>query len=572
MSAARLKGRARGAGGDIEGGNLPLPHTANSPPPVRAATKTTERNPDATTVTDSSPNITLNLQAPTPGKQVCLLLTAITGCLLQLGAFVIDGVVTFYFKRRDASNPLSPYAFYLTLCGTLLLVAGMVLCSYIIERSTTEIVYRVVDDTSKGFYVMWVQQGQAVNDQQFESYALFANGLRKSLITSVPVQLHEDHRRPNFNGAEEMKHGAKSETIHLTPNVLSPTQTNASELTPATHETKSTAIDPEFLVYIAVGTSMAGFFSQFIGLRGMHWSATVAQLGATLIMTVLRALVRLELAGKVRAQKLPDRFELEVLATQLAFHPQLESQAPVSGSEQIPPLWDHKFKGGHNAESRNATESPEQQGTNGKTGYWKDICVPWSVCIVDKDVSASEVTELKPRHNPLAIRLRLGKLTKWKTAARNEAVALGASLEAVVNILCTPKVGDAGIPQSISFPLDVRVNNQQQKASITLTHRKDLRWQADAEELEIFLSLWVFALGGWKSVKSKDRRRALVLGLNNGTLYRDCCWWIRENINPIVLLEKSDGCYAEGKREIEISREDLIGFTNGKSPTALPEP
>ncbi|KAK4097975.1 hypothetical protein N658DRAFT_254423 [Parathielavia hyrcaniae] len=58
-----------------------------------------------------------------------------------------------------------------------------------------------------------------------------------------------------------------------------------------------------FLVsYFAVaGTSLAvtGFVVQFIGLRGLHWSAAVVQLGVTLIMTVIRAIVRRGLSSEV---------------------------------------------------------------------------------------------------------------------------------------------------------------------------------------------------------------------------------------------------------------------------------
>lgn len=38
--------------------------------------------------------------------------------------------------------------------------------------------------------------------------------------------------------------------------------------------------------------SVSGFVLQFFGLRGIHWAAILAQLGTTLIMTGVRAVVR----------------------------------------------------------------------------------------------------------------------------------------------------------------------------------------------------------------------------------------------------------------------------------------
>jgi hypothetical protein len=51
------------------------------------------------------------------------------------------------------------------------------------------------------------------------------------------------------------------------------------------------------------GTALGvcGFVMQFTRLRGMHWSASVAQLGAIILMTVLRAWVRRNLAEILRA-------------------------------------------------------------------------------------------------------------------------------------------------------------------------------------------------------------------------------------------------------------------------------
>lgn len=68
------------------------------------------------------------------------------------------------------------------------------------------------------------------------------------------------------------------------------------------------------LVWIAVLVSVCGFVGQFLGLRGLHWSVTVAQLVATCIMTVLRSSIRRNLLHKPETKKLPLGYELDWMA------------------------------------------------------------------------------------------------------------------------------------------------------------------------------------------------------------------------------------------------------------------
>ncbi|KAI8649387.1 hypothetical protein NCS56_01486800 [Fusarium sp. Ph1] len=51
------------------------------------------------------------------------------------------------------------------------------------------------------------------------------------------------------------------------------------------------------LVTISTSLAIVGYIVQFVGLRALHWSATIAQLGITLIMTAIRAWTRRGLAS-----------------------------------------------------------------------------------------------------------------------------------------------------------------------------------------------------------------------------------------------------------------------------------
>ncbi|KAI5782070.1 hypothetical protein DFH27DRAFT_488076, partial [Peziza echinospora] len=197
------------------------------------------------------PNISLNYESPRRTTAITQLrIVATIGVVLQLSFiivinFCIDALVSKPGKKQKESS-FSVSAKLITPIGTIALVLGMMMCSYIIERSTREVVWAVADEKSTGFYVMWVQRGQTVNDQLFDSYAMFGRDLRKSLMVSNPNQA-------GYLKEDDM--GARG-------------------------------------VIAATVCSLCGFFLQFIGLRGMHWAATVAQLVVTLIMTGLRGWVR----------------------------------------------------------------------------------------------------------------------------------------------------------------------------------------------------------------------------------------------------------------------------------------
>ena len=47
---------------------------------------------------------------------------------------------------------------------------------------------------------------------------------------------------------------------------------------------------------VATLATVVGFVAQFVGLRALHWSATIYQLGVMLIMTIARSVVRRGLA------------------------------------------------------------------------------------------------------------------------------------------------------------------------------------------------------------------------------------------------------------------------------------
>jgi hypothetical protein len=93
------------------------------------------------------------------------------------------------------------------------------------------------------------------------------------------------------------------------------------------------------LAAAATTTAVIGFIVQFIGLRALHWSATIIQLGVTLIMTGIRAYVRRGLATNPICGDILDGHETAWLALKISQEADREQGSdsdatPVAANEQ----------------------------------------------------------------------------------------------------------------------------------------------------------------------------------------------------------------------------------------------
>lgn len=124
---------------------------------------------------------------------------AVVGVLLQLGVLAWDAVVTYHLRWSKGNQKVPPYAFPMTVIGTLGLVCGMYLCAYIIEVSTKELKWQPgndnaeSDDKSPSSRIIWIQRHQTVGDQNFGSFAIYAPGSGKD----TNLDLMTSHRSVN---------------------------------------------------------------------------------------------------------------------------------------------------------------------------------------------------------------------------------------------------------------------------------------------------------------------------------------------------------------------------------------
>jgi hypothetical protein len=169
--------------------------------------------------------------------------------------------------------------------GTVALVIGMFLCCYIVEKSTTENTWAINEPERDRVGVAWLQKGGKVNDQHFKSYILRRTQKHSKLWATMPALI---------------KAWLFSDMRYL---IRTSHQDSAEKRVP--------------LSVFAVMITLAGFVSQFVGLRGLAWQVTIAQLVATVIMTGLRAVIRRNLVHEPECDRIEGGYELEEMAMKI---------------------------------------------------------------------------------------------------------------------------------------------------------------------------------------------------------------------------------------------------------------
>lgn len=167
-----------------------------------------------------APNISLNARGES-ASQAELWCVAVLGIAVQTAVIVYDGLITLYdpWRYNFKKNGRQPagYAFPMTAVGSVAVALGMLICSHVVEASTVEEKWKAREGDQKIKFA-WLQKGQVVSDQDFDSYALFCLDDKQDIMTS--------RVRKNLRGFGT-------------------------------------------LVLIGTSISLVGFISQFMGLRGV---------------------------------------------------------------------------------------------------------------------------------------------------------------------------------------------------------------------------------------------------------------------------------------------------------------
>ncbi|KAK6358149.1 hypothetical protein TWF730_007503 [Orbilia blumenaviensis] len=404
------------------------------------------------------PNLSLNIGIKRQSEKFTYMATAL-GLILQAGVLIYAGLAAYQYPDRFLKDdkPMEKYAFPLTLIGTMSLCIGMFLCAYIIERSTDEVRYKQDKGASKMY---WVQPGgQKIGDQVFGSFIGFSDDCR--YIVSSRSQ-----RRNKFDG----------------------------------------------VLWVTMVATILGFLLQFIGLRAMHSSVIVAQLGATILMAVIRAGLRTQRMEEERDmiasykkqnkkdyQNLVQGHELDFFATQL---------------ENVDMLF-FSFK---------------QGGT------------------------PSETTKLSNGIRALRSRARLAKLTtedtdglSWKDVRVHEvAIQLQSAIEGIMEVLSTSLKTIAPDSTQYCCPINIawtpKAGNDMKTEVFSLNFRKEgLAWKADCTELEAILGMWAWSLLRYKDGKKTsrlDKKNIRLIAAASDSVLNEAKTWYQVWIQRRLTLEE----------------------------------
>lgn len=402
--------------------------------------------------------------------------------------------MTYYLKwEKDGGRPES-YACPLVMIGTLLVCSGMFYCAFLIGQSTDEEVWERNGKDRSSMY--WVQPGgQIVGDQTFDAFSY-----TESDDPKIRLQQYTTSR-------------------------------------------KNVSVDSKFEVWIAVGITISGFVLQFIGLRGIHSTVSVAQLGVVMVMSMARAALRMQRVEPDANSfaKFPDEVlghELDWLALRIGRKDAGDDLECPSRSSPSPSL----------SLSSSSTLSPSGHPSDPRFRYF------WRFC------GASDLTDRirykqSPSHESpnaaaklLAYRTRLVELTSSSPArptrgamdfktemveVRRESQKLADSIEATVNTMFSKaKVKkEWKEAQSIYWgikctlcakstdlfdqPKDAVLSRKQYTVYLKLTRSKDLEdlnsvgspWKLKDTgrlELEGLLGLWIWSLKSDPAIEAKD--------------------------------------------------------------------
>lgn len=499
----------------------------------------------------AAPNISLNRQNSVRIAE--LYLVAVFGALLQIGVLVYFAFITYYHKlqfKKDG-KPVRDYAFPLAFSGTAILGFGMLLCAHIVESSTSETNHIPASKWKAG--LTWLQQEKTVSDQVFKSTALHPQRQRSVITTSCRRRVEsQDDRRQGFS---KIVHEIGAMLGGMLPRCLS----NLVVHKP------SDELGLNTLTIFSTSISLVGFILQFMGLRGMHWSASVFQLGAVGIMTLLKVIIRRGYADPLISQNLVSKYELDWFVLEMCnidqppymdqVKPQLHQKPTLTNTWSIvSPQPEDDFQPLDESASHN---SPVERKH-------------------DRDISQERNTAF----GVLSIRRDLARLADWRGPAAEQAICLARAMEVTMNMLF-PAPNTTNKRYVYNIPVKY---NTEARPNITIHLDWGMRgtqktWMVSADGIEAALSLWMYSThhndnkpsqertfhgDSWLRTKGQQPKLGLrLLGPYSFALLCQLQWWASTDLPEILQVENKgpneqpSGEDAEDSLEFESYR--LIG-------------
>jgi hypothetical protein len=502
---------------------------------------------------DRAPNISLNLH---PKQHIWeLVVVSAVGVLIQSGVLVFAAFTAYSsgLAQRLGGLP-GAYAFPVLSAGTGVLVFGMWVCALVIGESTEEYIWEInrtrspahAKDPERGdegkpgnktcFRVFWIQKGYVVSDQSFDSFVLMAKGEKEQILTSV-----RNNDPPSTENAQKLKKDSQPSDTSNSPWLNS-------------------------LSLVGTVTGIAGFVLQFEGFRGLSWACSIAQLVATLIMTILRAIVRRGMLDRPSAEEVTTDFEMDWLALRIGLVDQFlvdlsDSKVPICPRCARPEdhmhceelLWEVCPQVAY-PPTKELTESKiEESFQKAKT----------SVIITEKEVdsrpgSPKDTKSTKSKNNNdqrkaqtvVDIRKRLRVLTEWPAPPSVYATSVANAIKKVMEF-SNLQLEEFTWNMDVQFQSDASLISGRVKLAVKKEVDKSgqkTSWKPPEEDIEAILSLWIYRFQVRKKTDEKsggtqltsDRLSPIkgpfrrVLGPHTPVLERDLAWWVGGRVADVL--------------------------------------
>ncbi|RSL49481.1 hypothetical protein CEP54_012405 [Fusarium duplospermum] len=529
-----------------EPGHTPLPSQAEDEGRPETASTGSGHLPlprEAVLALTGPPNLQLNLSSDhfdqnTLKKRYELILAAVAAVLLQAGLIVVAATTAYHLKPGSFSLfETKVYGFPCYAVGSVLLSIGTGLCSFIVEHSTVEhsweadncagpktdgkkakIEGKKAKPQDNAPRLVWVQRYQTVNDQSFQGYVILA-GPKRRVITS---------RRDDDIGKHHASEDSASRGSH----------------------SKSDGKNEGFWQWLTVGAALAagfGFIAQFMGLRGLAFPCSIAQLGAIFIMALIRASIRRRL-GRVPAHCLAlEGYELDFLATQLVFDSEVRASHQRRKGEEnygkdkqpgdfcrwkvktanpkqpTQPKSNNRANVSEPAQQHNATPESKQQQSSATSES-----APQHPSTASKTSRAGLNSDTPSSQQLIRVRERLSDLCQFTSKSTESALSLAQSIELFMNSFSSLPLGEDRSNETL-----LHVNWRIEVTKFTSTsmsgdldtvkipvERKNSRdkWRVDVAKIDAILSLWMASIEAKKvkdekdAQESKDSRQGLGKG------------------------------------------------------------
>ena len=405
------------------------------------------KKPGGKAVFAPTPNLSLNVGIKKQPDWVFFAVAAV-GIVLQAGILALAGVGVWVLGWNLGGVEDGPssrnYAPAMFIVGTIFMCGGMWSCAALIGQTTHELHYERRDPSRRDGRLIWLQPGpQTIGDQSFDPFAY----LEKESEPLLRWTSSKKDFRERF----------------------------------------------ELYTLFAVSAALLGYIAQFIGLRGMKAWVSLAQLGITVAMSILRGLLRMQRLGRDdnKLAKVPDLiagYELDWLAYEIALQEGSKNlfwQVTGDYEEAISDMFPA------DEEVVVPTIRPEKQ--DGLANYEELLLVR---------LRLAHLTD----HNPLGVDIDASAPQRWKddqvkvrTTARKLSTALCLAAESLIG-------RGRGLPrEDITLRIKAAIQasgedgtgRHDQRVSVTLRPLPESTqsgWGIDSAQLEAILGLWMWSL------------------------------------------------------------------------------